>query len=65
MPSYVAFRVLDILNRFEVSLISNFSRSQTLGFGFKYVDQIENYVKKLEGKGYIVPFAENILPIVE
>jgi len=63
MPSYVAFRVLDLLEQFEITLVSNFTRSRTEEFGFKYTDDIENYIRCLEGKGYIIPFAENILPV--
>lgn len=64
MPLYVAFRVIGVLKRFNVTLVSDFNKTQTEGFGFNYVDDFENYVKKLEGTGYIIPFAENILPVV-
>ena len=63
MPSYVAFRVLDLLKRFSISLVSDFSPQATRELGFKYADNMELYVSSLTGKGYIIPFAENILPI--
>lgn len=31
--------------------------------GFSYVQDVSSYVKSLSGTGYIIPFAENILPI--
>lgn len=65
MPSYVAFRVIDVLKRFDVTLISNFSKIQTEELGFKYTDNIDRYIKNLKGKGYIIPFAENILPVLD
>ncbi|MCP4671337.1 MAG: hypothetical protein GY857_08515 [Desulfobacula sp.] len=65
MPSYVAFRVIDVLQRFDVTLVSNLSKQVTEEFGFKYTDDIDRYINKsLKGKGYIIPFAENILPVV-
>jgi len=63
MPSYVAFRVMDILKQFNVTLISDFSKRETESLGFKYTDSIDNYIERLNGKGYIIPFAENILPV--
>jgi len=65
MPSYVAYRVVDILTRFDVTLVSKYSKEETEKYGFKYTDNIEEYVENLEGKGYVIPSAENILPIVE
>ncbi|WP_300456150.1 nickel-dependent lactate racemase [Desulfobacula sp.] len=64
MPAYVAFRVIDVLNRFDVTLFSAFSKSQTTALGFGYTDTIDDYIKQLKGKGYIIPFAENILPVI-
>lgn len=61
MPSYVALRVMDILNRFQVTLASELTREQTCSLGFEYAENISDYVKNLAGKGYIIPFAENIL----
>lgn len=65
MPSYVAFRVLDILNRFKVDLLSDFSQPETEQLGFNYVEDLQNYVNNLQGKGYVIPYAENILPLVK
>ena len=65
MPSYVAYRVVDILNRFQVTLVSDLDRNETEALGFGYTDGIETYIQQLEGKGYIIPFAENILPVVK
>jgi len=65
MPLYVAFRVMDILKRFDVTLISDLSKSETQSLGFKHTDSIENYIECLNGKGYIIPYAENILPVAE
>ncbi len=63
MPSYIAFRVMDILNRFDVTLISDLPKPKTESLGFKYIDFIENYIECLNGRGYIIPYAENILPV--
>ena len=65
MPSYVALRVMDILNRFQVTLASTLTREQTCKLGFEYADNINDYVNSLAGKGYIIPFAENILAQVK
>jgi len=65
MPSYVAFRVIDILKKFDVTLVSNFNKNKTVSLGFHYADSIGTYVRNLKGKGYIIPFAENILPLVK
>ena len=65
MPSYVAFRVIDVLERFDVTLVSNFSKLETEGLGFNYTDNIDRYTESLKGKGYIIPFAENILPVLD
>ncbi len=64
MPSYVALRLIDILNRFQVTLVSEFDEAQTRALGFDYTDNMDHYVENLIGKGYVIPFAENILPQV-
>jgi nickel-dependent lactate racemase len=64
MPAYVALRVIDILNRFQVTLASKLSRKQTRELGFDHTDNMDHYLENLAGKGYIIPFAENILPRV-
>ena len=65
MPSYVAFRVIDIQKRFNVTLVSDFDEADTKSLGFHYADSIDTYIRDLKGKGYIIPFAENILPLVK
>lgn len=64
MASYVAYRVIDLLDRFTIILVSDLSKEQTRNLGFNYSDNLEIYVKNLRGRGYIIPFAENILPLV-
>ncbi len=65
MPSYVAYRIIDILSRYNVTLISKLSREETEALGFNYTDDIEEYVSNLQGKGYVIPSAENILPFIK
>ncbi len=65
MPSYIAYRIIDILSRYNVTLVSNLSREETKALGFNYTDSIEEYVRNFKGKGYIIPSAENILPLIE
>jgi len=65
MPLYVAYRIINILSRYNVTLVSNFSQEETEAFGFNYTANIEEYVRNLKGKGYIIPSAENILPLLE
>ena len=65
MPSYVAFRTLDCLKRFKITLVFDFSKPDTESLGFSYTDDPDHYVKNLKGKGYVIPFAENILPVAQ
>jgi nickel-dependent lactate racemase len=65
MAAYVAFRVLDILKRFNVTLVSDFSKSETEALGFRHTGNLDHYVQNLKGKGYVIPFAENILPVAK
>ncbi|MFX1519743.1 MAG: nickel-dependent lactate racemase [Promethearchaeota archaeon] len=65
MPSYVAYRIVDILSRYNVTLMSKLSREETEAFGFNYTDDIEEYVRNLQGKGYVILSAENILPFMK
>ncbi len=65
MPAYVAFRTLDALTRFTITLVSDFSERETRDLGFHFAEDLESYVHELKGKGYIIPFAENILPLAE
>ncbi|MCF6246639.1 MAG: nickel-dependent lactate racemase [Desulfobacula sp.] len=64
MPIYVALRVMDILKRFNVTLYSDFSQQDTLDLGFCFTHDIDHTIKSLSGKGFIIPFAENILPVL-
>ncbi len=64
MQVYVAFRLINILKRFDVTLVSSLPKKQTEELGFSYTDDIEKYIKSIKGKGYIIPFAENILPVL-
>jgi len=59
----VAFRVMDILKRFRVTLVSDFSSQTTLELGFRHAQDLDAHVAGLPGKGYIIPYAENILPL--
>ena len=63
MPAYVAFRLLDILQRYPVTLVSDLSMETTRNLGFLYSDTVEQYIETLTGKGYVIPFAENVLPV--
>lgn len=65
MISYVAFRVLDLLNRFDITLVSRLSKKETLALGFGYADHMDTYISSLEGHGYVIPYAENILPVLK
>ena len=64
MPDYVAFRVLDILDRFQVTLASDMDPEQIQSLGFKTTEDPQTFVNQLTGRGYVVPFAENILPLL-
>lgn len=63
MPEYVAFRVIDILNRFRVTLLSDLDEQTTTRLGFRYADDASRFVSGMTGKGFIIPFAENVLPV--
>ncbi len=64
MPAYVACRVIDMLHRFRITLVSGFSREETLDLGFRYTDNLPEYVRGLKARGYVLPYAENVLPLV-
>jgi len=66
MPSYVAFRVIDILNKFKVTLVSNINSNHVDELGFyclKSLEGLNGLIENLKGKGYIIPSGENVLPI--
>lgn len=62
MPAYVALRVLDMLNRFEITLVSDLGEAVTRALGFGYTSDPQAWVSTRSGKGYVIPYAENILP---
>ncbi|WDP89099.1 MAG: nickel-dependent lactate racemase [Desulfobacter sp.] len=64
MPAYVALRVMDMLHRFNVVLVSDLDQAATRELGFSHAHDVNKLVHRLEGRGYIIPFAENILPKV-
>lgn len=64
MPSYVAFRLMDLLNRFAVSLVSDLPDDRVRDSGFIPVTDIQAWTASLTGSGYVIPFGENILPRV-
>jgi lactate racemase len=64
MPSYVAFRLMDLLNRFTISLVSELPPDLVRDLGFTPVIDIPAYTASLTGSGYVIPFGENILPMV-
>lgn len=62
MPAYVAFRLMDLLHRFNVSLVSNLPNDDVRDLGFTPVTDIQAWTTALTGNGYAIPFGENILP---
>ncbi|MCF8126210.1 MAG: nickel-dependent lactate racemase [Desulfotignum sp.] len=64
MPSYVAFRLMELLNRFDVSLVSDLPETLVRDSGFTPVTDIQAWTASLTGNGYVIPFGENILPRV-
>lgn len=64
MPSYVAFRLMDLLHRFDVSLVSDLPDDQVRDLGFTPVTDVRARTTALTGNGYVIPFGENILPRV-
>ncbi|HCY83865.1 MAG TPA: nickel-dependent lactate racemase [Desulfobacteraceae bacterium] len=64
MPAYVALRVIDILQRYEVTLVSNLDEKETHALGFAYTASPRDWIWSRTGNGYVIPFAENILPRV-
>ncbi|WP_022663813.1 nickel-dependent lactate racemase [Desulfospira joergensenii] len=63
MPAYVAFRVMEILGQYKVTLVSDLDEAQTRELGFGFTRNIDGYIQDLTGRGYIIPYGENILPV--
>ncbi len=55
---------MDILKRFNVILYSDLSEQETSNLGFHFTNDINHAINNLSGKGFIIPFAENILPVL-
>lgn len=64
MPDYVALRVMDILNRYRVTLVSDLDPADVRDMGFGHTRDPQEWAGRLKGRGYVIPFAENILPRV-
>ena len=62
MPAYVAFRAMDLLQRFTIYLASDLDDGLTRELGFNTVTDKEKIAEHFQGRGYVIPFAENILP---
>lgn len=65
MPSYVAFRLMELLNRYTISLMSELPPDMVRDLGIAPVFDIPAYTAALTGSGYVIPFGENILPMVK
>ena len=64
MPDYVAFRLMDLLNRFKITLVSDLEDEMVHRLGFNTTANPQAFIRSLPGKGYVLPFAENILPLI-
>jgi len=64
MPSYVAFRLMDLLHRFDISLVSDLPDDLVRDLGFTPVADVRAWTTSLTGNGYVIPFGENLLPRV-
>ncbi|WDP85876.1 MAG: hypothetical protein HUN05_12630 [Desulfobacter sp.] len=62
MPEYVALRVIDMLSQYEITLVSDLDEPHTREIGFEFTQDLKKYITRLTGKGYVIPYAENILP---
>ncbi|HKK98899.1 MAG TPA: lactate racemase domain-containing protein, partial [Desulfotignum sp.] len=62
MSSYVAYRLMDLLNRFAIFLVSDLPDDLVRNLGFTPVTDIQAWTAALTGQGYVIPFGENILP---
>lgn len=62
MPAYVAFRAMDLLARYRVFLVSDLGEDLTRRLGFGYIGDVSEVETRFQGRGYVIPYAENILP---
>ncbi len=65
MPAYVALRVIDMQTRYSITLVSDLDEVTTRELGFEFAQNPRELINRLDKKGYIIPFAENILPRVK
>ena len=64
MPAYVALRVIQMQQQFDIFLVSDLDEKLTQDLGFLYTPEPQALISSLAGHGYVIPFAENILPRV-
>ncbi|MDJ0781000.1 MAG: nickel-dependent lactate racemase [Desulfosarcinaceae bacterium] len=62
MPAYVALRVMDLLKRYRVTLVSDLAPDRVHALGFDTTADPQATLDQLRGRGIVIPFAENILP---
>jgi hypothetical protein len=55
---------MNLLNRFDVSLVSGLPDDLVRDLGFTPVTDARAWITALTGSGYVIPFGENILPRV-
>lgn len=65
MPSYVAFRLIDVLSRYRVTLVSDLRDNDVRQMGLVPLGDVDAYIKQLNGRGFVMPYAENVLPAVD
>lgn len=65
MPAYVALRLMDLLQHYRITLVSDLDPALVKDLGFNTIVDAQACVNALEGQGHLIPFAENILPIPE
>jgi hypothetical protein len=46
-----------------VTLVSDLPETIVRDLGFEYSADMDDLISHLSGKGYIIPFAENVLPV--
>jgi nickel-dependent lactate racemase len=65
MPAFVALQVIELLDKFHIGLLSDLAPELARELGFHVVADAQSWVDGLAGRGYIIPFAENILALPE